>query len=205
MRSEARKVENQHPCFSRSISCFISGFNRFRLVSSVSVLLMLVLFSTTLLSGCGFQLRGYGEPQQAQFKAVKLSGLEGVSEEVQRALRDQLKASSVTVMPSLVGAELDIKLQRTYTNSSKTSYTGSGDVASVLITLKQAFSVEEIATETLLLSSEAIAYRDHSIDSASLLASSRELKEINQQMANEVVSQLVDQINRRLQASLQKD
>lgn len=201
MRSENSTTENQQARFSPVIECF----HRYRWALNLSVLLMLVFFLTTLLSGCGFHLRGYGVAQQAQFKAVKLSGLEGVTQEIQRALRDQLKSSNVTVVPSLAGAELDIKLQRTYTNRSKTSYTGSGDVASVLITLKQAFLVEEVATETLLLSSEAIAYRDHQIDNASLLASNRELNEIKQQMANEVVSQLVDQINRRLQVSMEKE
>ena len=50
------------------------------------------------------------------------------------------------------------------------------------------------------MTGEAIAYRDHQIDNTALLATNRELQEIKQQMANEVVLQMVDQINRRLRA-----
>lgn len=194
MRLELSKVENQQACLKQ-------GFCQSGLLKRFSALVTLLLFSSVLLSGCGFHLRGYGTPQEALFKTVKLSGLEGVTQEVQLALRDQFEARGVVIMPSLVDAELDIKLQRTYTHSSKTSYTGSGDVASVLLTLKQSFMVEEVATEKLLLSGETVAYRDHKIDNIALLASNRELQEIKQQMANEVVSQLVERINRRLQAS----
>lgn len=161
--------------------------------------LMLMLFSASLLTGCGFHLRGYGTPQQAQFKTIKLSGLEAVSPDIKRALTQQLKASGATIVPSLAGAEVELKLQRTYSHRSKTSYTGTGDVASVLITLKQSFAAHQVATEQLLLEDEAVAYRDHQIDNSALLASNRELQEIKRQMANEVVRQIVDQINRRLQ------
>ena len=159
-----------------------------------------MLFSVSLLSGCGFHLRGYGSSQEAQFKTIKLTGLDKVTPNIQTALRDQFQARGVTIVSSLAGAELDLQLQRTYSNRSKTSYTGTGDVASVLLNIKQSFVVKEIATESVLLSGEAVAYRDHQIDNAALLASNRELQEIQQQMANEIASQIVDQINRRLQA-----
>lgn len=163
-------------------------------------LLVLAFFSVSLLSGCGFHLRGYDAPQKAQFNTIKLTGLETVSQEIKSALTEQLNASGVIIVSSLAGAELELKLQKTYLHRSKTSYTGTGDVASVLIALKQEFSVEEVATERLLLTGEAATYRDHQIDNAALLASDRELQEINQQMATEVVRQIVDQINRRIQA-----
>jgi len=163
-------------------------------------LLLLMLFSVSVLSGCGFHLRGYGAPQKMQFSTIKLTGLERVSQNVKSALSDQLNASGVTIVSSLAGAEVELKLQKTYLHRSKTSYTGTGDVASVLITLKQGFAVEEVATETLKLTGEAVAYRDHQIDNTALLASNRELQEINQQMATEVVRQMMDQISRRLQA-----
>ena len=190
MNSENSLFENQQ-------ASLIASFIRWKMSLGLG---LLMLFSISLLSGCGFHLRGYDQPQQAQFKTIKLSGLNNVTQEIQLALRDQFEARNVTIVPSLAGAELDVKLQKTYTHSSKTSYTGTGDVASVLITLKQGFVVDEVATEKVLMTGEAVAYRDHQIDNTALLATNRELQEIKQQMANEVVSQIVDQINRRLEA-----
>jgi len=178
------------PCVVRSV---------FQNWKNLMVFLLLMLFSVSLLSGCGFHLRGYDTPQKAQFNTIKLTGLEAVSQNIKTALSEQLDASGVTIVSSLAAAELELKLQKTYLHRSKTSYTGTGDVASVLITLKQAFAVEEVATEKLMLTGKAVAYRDHQIDNTALLASNRELQEINQQMAAEVVRQMVDQINRRLQ------
>ena len=163
-------------------------------------MLVLMLFLASALSGCGFHLRGYGSAQAAQFKTLKLTGLENVTPQIQRALKAQFEASGVTLVTSLASAELDLKLQRTYNNQSNTSYTGTGDVASILINIKQAFTVEVVATETVLMSSDAVAYRDHQIDNANRLASNRELQEIQQQMANRIAAQILDQINRQLRA-----
>ena len=179
-------------------ACFIGRFQQWKRSLGLSILM---LFSLSVLNGCGFHLRGYDAPQEAAFKTIKLSGLTNVSQDIQWALRSQLQARGVTIVPSLAGADLDLQLQKTYTYSSKTSYTGTGDVASVLITLKQGFSVEAVATEKRLVTDEASAYRDHQIDNTALLATHRELQEIKQQMANEVVSQMIDRINRRLQAN----
>ena len=200
MNAKNRTFESQHTPQGGIKACLVSlsvVFNRWKRALGLAVI---TLFSISLLSGCGFHLRGYDQPQQAQFKSIKLSGLNQVTQEVRLALRDQFEARGVKVVPSLAGAELDVQLLRTYSHSSKTSYTGTGDVASVLITLKQGFRVEDVATEKVLVTSEAIAYRDHQIDNAALLATNRELQEIKQQMANEVVSQIVAQINRRLEA-----
>ncbi|MDG6774763.1 LPS assembly lipoprotein LptE [Thiomicrorhabdus sp. ZW0627] len=159
---------------------------------------LLVLFAVTLLSGCGFHLRGYGTAGEVQFKSVKLSGLESVQPDVADALKQQLKSSGVTIADSLAGAELEVRLATTYSHQSRTSYTGTGDVSSLLLTLKQAFEVEEVATEVMLLNAEVSSYRDHQIDNNALLASNRELEDIRRQMAQEVARQIVDRINRAL-------
>lgn len=167
-------------------------------VMKMAASLMLLLMVASLMSGCGFHLRGYDSGGQAQFKSVKLSGLENVQGEVAEALRQQLKASGVVVTPSLAGAELEVSFERTYSHRSKTSYTGTGDVSSVLLTLKQGFDVQDVATESQLLSAEVSSYRDHQINNNALLASNRELEEIQQQMARDLARQIVERINRAL-------
>ena len=64
--------------------------------------------------------------------------------------------------------------------------------------MKQAFEVEEVATEAMLLTAEVSSYRDQQIDNNALLASSRELQDIQKQMSQEIARQIVDRINRAL-------
>ncbi|WP_373019510.1 LPS assembly lipoprotein LptE [Thiomicrorhabdus sp.] len=186
-------LKTEQAC-SDSIASFGISMNAMK----ISVGLFLVLFVATLLSGCGFHLRGYGTAGEAQFKSVKLSGLELVQNDVEDALKQQLKSSGVIISSSLVGAELEVRLSKTYVHQSKTSYTGTGDVSSVLLTMKQAFEVEEVATEAMLLTAEVSSYRDQQIDNNALLASSRELQDIQKQMSQEIARQIVDRINRAL-------
>lgn len=180
-------------CFQNKQACSNSSS-----AMKMAVSLMVLLMVASVMSGCGFHLRGYDSGGQAQFKSVKLTDLQSVQGDVSDALRQQLKASGVVVTPSLSGAELEVSFAKTYSHRSKTSYTGTGDVSSVLLTMKQAFEVQEVATESLLLSAEVSSYRDHQINNDALLASNRELEEIQQQMARDLARQIVERINRAL-------
>jgi LPS-assembly lipoprotein len=165
-------------------------------------LLALLLVTLVQLSGCGFHLRGYATAGEAQFKSIKIDGLEQVQADVAEALTRQLNSSQVEVVRTLGQAELALRLSPTHSGRTRTAYTGSGDVSSVLLTIKQPFEVVEVASETQLLNTEAIAYRDQQIDTGALLASNRELRDIQQQMGEEIARQIVDRINRAL---LQRD
>ncbi|WP_028487195.1 LPS-assembly lipoprotein LptE [Thiomicrorhabdus chilensis] len=180
-------------CFQNKQACSNSS-SAVKMTASLILLLMV----TSVMSGCGFHLRGYDSGGQAQFKSVKLTDLQSVQGDVADALRQQLKASGVVVTPNLAGAELEVSFARTYSHRSKTSYTGTGDVSSVLLTMKQAFEVQEVATESLLLRAEVSSYRDHQINNNALLASNRELEAIQQQMARDLARQIVERINRAL-------
>lgn len=163
-----------------------------------SVYAVLLVFGLALLQGCGFHLRGYGMQAEAQFKSVKLTQLSQVEGNIQQALIRQLQSQGVIIADSLANAELEVVFEKTAVHQSRTAYTGTGDVASLLLTLKQSFRVQEVASETVLLDTQVSAYRDHHIDNTALLASNRELEEIRQQMAQEVAMQVIERINRAL-------
>lgn len=168
-----------------------------RLVKFVSVSLI-ALFLTQLLSGCGFHLRGYGAAEQAQFQSVKLTSIERVHGEIREALVQQLKGSGVRLSDSLREAELDIRFEPTVYKQSRTAYTGSGDAASLLLTMTQRFTVNRVADERQLLAAEVRSVRDHQVDNAALLASNREMQDIRRQMAQDVARQVIQRINRAL-------
>lgn len=158
---------------------------------------LVVLLSVELLSGCGFHLRGYGSDGAAQFQSVKLDGLNQVDPLLQQALQQQLESGGVRLSESLAAAQLWVQLGRTDWRQTQTGYTG-GDVASILLTLKQAFKAQDVASETWVVDAQASTYRDHTIDVNARLASDRELQDIREQMSDEVARQIIDRINRAL-------
>ncbi|MBD3756296.1 MAG: hypothetical protein IE937_11810 [Gammaproteobacteria bacterium] len=167
---------------------------------------LVVLLSVELLSGCGFHLRGVGSGGEAQFlgsspsspfQSVKLDGIQQLDPLLREALQQQLSAGGVRLADTFGSAQLWLQLDRTHWKQTRTGYSG-GDMASILLTLKQHFKVQDVASETWILDAQATTYRDHSIDINARLASDRELQEIREQMSDEVARQIIDRINRAL-------
>jgi LPS-assembly lipoprotein len=158
---------------------------------------LVVLLSVELLSGCGFHLRGVGSGGEAQFQSVKLDGIQQLDPLLREALQQQLSAGGVRLADTLGSAQLWLQLDRTHWKQTRTGYSG-GDTASILLTLKQHFKVQDVASETWILDAQATTYRDHTIDINARLASDRELQEIREQMSDEVARQIIDRINRAL-------
>ncbi|WP_178863565.1 LPS-assembly lipoprotein LptE [Thiomicrorhabdus cannonii] len=158
---------------------------------------LVVLLSVELLSGCGFHLRGVGSGGEAQFQSVKLDGAQQLDPQLREALQQQLAVGGVRLADTLGSAQLWVQFDRTDWKQTRTGYSG-GDVASILLTLKQHFKVQDVASETWILDAQATTYRDHTIDLNARLASDRELQEIREQMSDEVARQIIDRINRAL-------
>lgn len=153
-----------------------------------------LLFS--LLNGCGFHLKGTGVDATAQFKSVQLVDTQGVREDVLRALRQQLKASGVKVVQTLVEAELKVTFNPTQYSASQTSISGSGDATSELIKMSQTFNVEQVETEKSVLDATVQVFRNRQIDNTAALAANRELRGLQRQMAADLAIQIIDRINR---------
>jgi len=95
---------------------------------------------------------------------------------------------------------LSLSLSATGYEVSRTSLSGQGDTTSELLKMSQSFTVNRVMTETLLLSATVTSFRDRRIDIGAALASSRELKDIQQQMAFDLANQVIDRINRAYQS-----
>jgi len=148
------------------------------------------------LSACGFHLKGTGANAVATFKSVQLLDENLVRPDVLRALKQQLKASNVKLVTLMADAEITIQFQITGYRTSRTGLSSSGDTSSELLKMSQAFEVVDVATEKALLKTSAQTFRDRQIDNSAVLASSRELRSIQQQMANDLAVQIIDRINR---------
>lgn len=160
----------------------------------------LILLFCLNLAGCGFHLKGMGPNAKPSFQSVYLAQTAGVRADVMQTFMRLLKASDVKVMSSLENAELSLSLSATGYDVSRTSISGQGDTTSELLKMQQSFTVNQVSTETRLLSATVNSYRDRRIDVGAALASSRELQDIQQQMAFDIANQVIDRINRAYQA-----
>ncbi len=150
-------------------------------------------------TACGFHLKGMGPNAKASFQSVYLAQTTGVRAEVLKTFKQLLKASDVKVVDSVSSAELSVSLNPTVYEVSRTSMSGQGDTTSELLKMSQTVSVKRVATESLLMTATVNSYRDRRIETAAALGSSRELQDIQQQMAFDIANQLIDRINRAYQ------
>jgi LPS-assembly lipoprotein len=165
---------------------------------SMALIMTLLIVMTAGLSGCGFHLRGFDRVGDMQFKTVKLQALPGVRPEVQQAMRSQLAQSGVQLVDSLAAAEVQIILQPTVYKVNRTASSGLGDTTAEFLRMEQSFTAIVVATEETLVTSSAKAYRDRQIDTAALLAANRELRGIHREMAEDLVMNIMERINRAM-------
>jgi len=151
-------------------------------------------------SACGFHLKGMGSNSKPTFKSIYFAQTAGVRADILQTLKQLLKASDVILAQSAQAAALSLSLSATGYEVSRTSLSGQGDTTSELLKMSQSFTVNRVMTETLLLSATVTSFRDRRIDIGAALASSRELKDIQQQMAFDLANQVIDRINRAYQS-----
>jgi LPS-assembly lipoprotein len=148
------------------------------------------------LTACGFHLKGTGPNAVAGFESIKFESTGGVRPDILRALKMQLTSTDVKVVDNAAQAEVILRFSPTQYTTSRTSISGQGDAASELIKMAQPIHVQEVATEKDILDTSVQAFRDRRIDNSAALASNRELMSIQQQMAADIASQIIDRINR---------
>ncbi len=165
---------------------------------SLTLIMSLLIVMTAGLSGCGFHLRGLDRVGDMQFKTVKLQTLPGVRPEVQQAMRAQLAQSGVQLVDSLAAAELQIILQPTVYKVNRTATSGLGDTTAEFLRMEQSFSAIVVSTEETIVTSSAQTYRDRQIDTTALLAANRELRSIHREMAEDLVMNIMERINRAM-------
>lgn len=165
------------------------------LAENYGFLLILFLFVSFILSGCGFHLKGINQAGQASYQSVKLVDAHLANVAVQRSLRQQFDSMGVRVVSSLADSDLEVVFSATQFIKSTTARTGQGDVSEQLLKMSQAFVVKRVETDEVVLRATVESFRDHSVISGLLQASSRELQKIKRQMATDIALKMVTRIN----------
>lgn len=150
----------------------------------------------SLLSACGFRLRGTGEMAQAGYKSVFLVDLNKAPAELRNRLQQQFSALGIEVVDSLAAAEVSLQFGRYHRAISRTSYSNLGETTSELLTLTQDVMAFRVADEEEVLNTQVMAMRDRQIDPNNRMAGARELQMIERQMMQDLSYQIIDQLNR---------
>ncbi len=146
---------------------------------------LLVIGLATLLSACGFQLRGTGDVQFA-LKELDVSARNAYGETVKQ-VREVLQNNDVRVYP---GAPYSLVLSNEQENRRAASFTSSARTAEYELTKTLEYEIRG-SKNLLLLSDKVEAQSFYNQDSNNLIGADQEAAQIRQEMNRELIQQLV--------------
>jgi LPS-assembly lipoprotein len=157
---------------------------------------LLVIGLATLLSACGFQLRGTGDVQFA-LKELDLSARNAYGETVNE-VRDVLQNNDVKVYP---GAQYRLVLSNEQENRRAASFTSSARTAEYELTKTLEYEIRG-SKDLLLISDKIEAQSFYTQDSNNLIGGDQEAAQIRQEMNREMIQQLVQRLQQISPAQL---
>jgi len=176
----------------------ISGNQRlYRKKCSPFATILLLATMLSLLSGCGFQLRGTGQTTLL-LESVHLSAIDE-SGALARELTASLNQSGVELAGN-GNAQVSIRLDRERFTRRPVSTTGQINVAEYELTLEVGFEVLKRNGDVLIPPTRLRTERIYTFDSSSLVGSNEEETLLNEEMRRDVISQLLQRINARVKA-----
>lgn len=146
---------------------------------------LLVIGLATLLSACGFQLRGTGDVQFA-LKELDVSARNAFGETV-KDVRDVLENNGVRVYP---GAPYSLVLSNEQEERRAASFTSSVRTAEYGLTKTLEYEIRG-NKDLLLLSEKLHVQRFYTQDGNNLIGSDQEAEQTRQEMNRELIQQLV--------------
>ncbi|WP_298184158.1 LPS assembly lipoprotein LptE [uncultured Pseudomonas sp.] len=146
---------------------------------------LLVIGLATLLSACGFQLRGTGDVQFA-LKELDVSARNAYGDTVNQ-LREVLQNNDVRVYP---GAPYRLVLSNEQENRRAASFTSSARTAEYELNKTLEYEIRG-SKDLLLLSDKVEAQSFYTQDSNNLIGGDQEAAQIRQEMNRELIQQLV--------------
>lgn len=154
------------------------------------------------LSACGFHLRGTGSVGALPFSTVKIDAQSNVDIALLQAIERQFSLAGVKVQKA--SSEVQLVLQPTKHRVSRTSTSGLGDATSELIKMSQAYQVIDALSGDVIITDEAVVFRDRQINTEEILASENELRSIKKMMRDDLARQIMQRIQRTLQSNKSK-
>ena len=146
---------------------------------------LLVIGLATLLSACGFQLRGTGEVQFA-LKELDVSARNAYGETVKQ-VREVLQNNNVRVYP---GAPYSLVLSNEQENRRAASFTSAARTAEYELNKTLEYEIRG-SKDLLLLSDKVEAQSFYTQDGNNLISGDQEATQIRQEMNRELIQQLV--------------
>ena len=157
---------------------------------------LLVIGLATLLSACGFQLRGTGDVQFA-LKELDVSARNTYGETVNQ-LREVLQNTGVKVYP---GAPYSLVLSNEQENRRAASFTSSARTAEYELTKTLEYEIRG-SKDMLLMSDKLEAQSFYTQDGNNLIGDDQEAAQIRQEMNRELIQQLVQRLQQISPAQL---
>ncbi|MBP8202693.1 MAG: hypothetical protein KAX70_02135 [Pseudomonas sp.] len=146
---------------------------------------LLVIGLATLLSACGFQLRGTGEVQFA-LKELDVSARNAYGETVKQ-VREVLQNNNVRVYP---GAPYSLVLSNEQEDRRAASFTSAARTAEYELNKTLEYEIRG-SKDLLLLSDKVEAQSFYTQDGNNLISGDQEATQIRQEMNRELIQQLV--------------
>ncbi|MGG5871649.1 LPS assembly lipoprotein LptE [Pseudomonas peli] len=157
---------------------------------------LLVIGLATLLSACGFQLRGTGDVQFA-LKELDVSARNAYGETVNE-VREVLQNNGVKVYP---GAPYSLVLSNEQENRRAASFTSSARTAEYELTKTLEYEIRG-SKDLLLMSDKLEAQSFYTQDGNNLIGGDQEAAQIRQEMNRELIQQLVQRLQQISPAQL---
>ena len=157
---------------------------------------LLVIGLATLLSACGFQLRGTGDVQFA-LKELDVSARNAYGETVNQ-VREVLQNNGVKVY---AGAPYRLVLSNEQENRRAASFTSSARTAEYELTKTLEYEIRG-SKDLLLMSDKLEAQSFYTQDGNNLIGGDQEAAQLQQEMNRELVQQLVQRLQQISPAQL---
>ena len=157
---------------------------------------LLVIGLATLLSACGFQLRGTGDVQFA-LKELDVSARNAYGETVNQ-VREVLQNNGVKVY---AGAPYRLVLSNEQENRRAASFTSSARTAEYELTKTLEYEIRG-SKDLLLISDKLEAQSFYTQDGNNLIGGDQEAAQIRQEMNRELIQQLVQRLQQISPAQL---
>lgn len=155
--------------------------------------LMTALLSASLVSGCGFHLRGKVDLPE-QLSAIYI--LQKKATPLRLAVRDALTFAGGNIVKEKSLASATLELEDTQVSRTVRTVNLRGKATSYTLTLRTVFRVLGANNDTLLPAKVASASRKLNFNSAQVLASERESGILIKEMEKDVAQQIIRNLAR---------
>lgn len=154
--------------------------------------LLVFLLSATLVSGCGFKLRGTIDLPDS-IKTVMISSPDVQLRDI---IADSLEANKVTVVNSATATSAHIKIEKAEIAREVTTIDDRGKATGYNLILKTRFKVVDSNGNDLIKPSKANARRDYNFDPDQLLSATREEELLHTEMREEAAQTILRKMSR---------